>query len=72
MPEMKSDGGALAFRLPVELFIVQVVSQIKDNLVNILETVECVIERGSGHMVPLIRPDMSYQLHCSRYPAHGQ
>ena len=54
MPEMKSDGGTVAFWLPVKLLIIQVVSQIKDNLVNILEAIEYVIERGSGHKFLLL------------------
>ena len=54
MPEMKSNGGAVALGLPVELFIVQITSQIEDNLVNILEAGECVIERGSGHKFLLL------------------
>lgn len=50
MPEMKPNGSAVAFGLLIELLIVQIVSKIKDNLVNILEAVECVEEGGSRHI----------------------
>ena len=39
MPEMESDGGAVPFRFPVQLYIVQTFCQLKDNFVNIFETV---------------------------------
>src|SRR5215216_2953688 len=50
VPEMKSNRGTIALRLPVELFIVQIVRKTKNNLVNILETKENIVKSGSGHM----------------------
>jgi hypothetical protein len=51
MPKMETDGGAVAFGFPVELFIVQVVREAQDNFVDILETIKDIIEGGGGHKI---------------------
>jgi hypothetical protein len=52
MPEMEPDRGAITFGLPAQLFVVQVIRKVKDNLVNILETVEDIVESVGGHLDP--------------------
>src|SRR5688500_10555312 len=49
MPEMESDRRAVSLGLPVQLFLVQVIGKVENNLVDLFVTMEHIVESVDCH-----------------------